>query len=452
MNALLNPELSQGMTRSDINKKFDPNVSIAQTEIAIGIVVVALFVCSAIAWAAFVPLSSASIAPGVIGKDGYRKTIQHLKGGIIHTILVKDGSTVTTGQTLIELIDIQARSEFELLYKQKVLATVKVSSLLAEQSGHNEVIIPEWLDLHSMAPQVRVAIQGHIAAAKIGNTLHQKQLHILAQRIQRAKQKIEALEQENMILAQEGDIYQEELDKFISLANKGIVTQTKVFELKRARISIQAEYSANKIALVSTHQEIHDLEMEKVAFIASHTQKILNALELTREQLVRLDENLSATKDTLERTLIRAPISGVVMNLQVHTEGGVIAPGQPLLDIVPNSGRLIVEARVNPMDRDTVRIGQFAEVQFSAFNQRVTEAVQGRVTLISADRLIDPITNEPYYLAKIELLDNPEEVLNGAPIYPGMQAEVLIITGTRTAFSYLFDPILKSFNRAFRQD
>jgi HlyD family type I secretion membrane fusion protein len=452
MNALLNHEQSQGITRSGINKKFDPDVSIARTEIAIGMVVVALFVCSAVGWAGFVPLSSASIATGVIGKDGYRKTIQHLGGGIIHTILVKDGSTVTAGQTLIELIDVQARSKFELLYKQKVLATVKASSLLAEQSGQSEVIIPEWLDLDSIAPQVRVAVQGHIDAAKTGNTLHQKQLKILAQRIQRAKQKIEALHQENVILTQEGELIREEVEKYIVLVKKGIVTETRVFELKRARVSNQAKYSANKIALVSTHQEIHNLEMEKVTLITSRTKKIVDALDHVREQLVRLDEKLSATKDTLERTVIRAPISGVVVNLRVHTEGGVITSGQPLLDIVPSSGNLIVEARINPMDRDTVRVGQNAEVQFSAFNQRVTEAVQGRVAVISADRLIDPISHEPFYLAKIELLGNPEDMLNGAPIYPGMQAEVLIITGTRTAFSYVFDPIVKSFNRAFRED
>ena len=130
---------------------------------------------------------------------------------------------------------------------------------------------------------------------------------------------------------------------------------------------------------------------------------------------------------------------------------GVIQPGQPLLDIVPRDGNLIVDARVDPMDRDSVSVGQHAEIRFTAFNRRITEAIAGRVMLISADRLTDPATNETYFQAKIELLENPEDIPNGGTIFPGMQAEVFIVTGSRTPLSYMIAPIIKSFNRAFKQ-
>jgi HlyD family type I secretion membrane fusion protein len=260
------------------------------------------------------------------------------------------------------------------------------------------------------------------------------------------------LNQEKTVLLRSEDLVRQELAQYLSLQEKGLVTRKVIFDLQRNVVDSEAAVSANRVALQSTSQEINDLEMEKSKLTALHLEGISVELDAVRAQLVNLDERLSKTVDTLERTVIRSPTDGVVVNLQVNTVGGVIASGQPLMDIVPNAGKLIVDARVNPIDRDAVRIGQSAEVRFSAFNRRVTEPVQGRVALISADRLTDSVTNENYFQAKIELLENPEDVWNGGSVYPGMQAEVFIVTGSRTALSYLVEPIMKSFNRAFRED
>jgi len=426
--------------------------SISRKHVLLGLAVVALFFGSLLAWAAFVPISSAAIAAGVVGKVGYRKTIQHLEGGIIHDIHIKDGDSVTSGQPLIELENIQSRSDFELLEKQKILATVKEASLIAEQLGHNTVKLPKWLNVELTDLPVREAIKGQIEASLIATRLHKEQLEIIAQRITRAEQKIGALIRQRTILEKTGEVVREELDKYLSYEKRGLVTRQMGFELKRQLMDNQADYSSNQVAIASTKQEITKLDMGKATLTASHTTKIVKELDIVRDQLVKLDEELSKTKDTLTRTVIRAPIDGEVVNLKVYTIGGVITPGQPLMDIVPSSGNLMIEARVNPMDRDTVRAGQDAEVRFSAFNQRVTEPVRGRVALISADRLIDPVTQEPYFKAIIELLEKPEDVLNGAPVHPGMHADVLIIIGVRTALRYLLDPIMMSFNHAFRED
>lgn len=428
------------------------DTSIARRYIVTGYLVTAIFLGSIFSWAALVPISSAAIAPGVVGKEGYRKTVQHLEGGIIHRLLIKDGDSVTAGQTLIELADVQSRADYDLLRKQRIIAASKEATLLAAQLGSTEVTLPEWLDLDSAESSVRDAARGQIEASLLANRLHQEQLDIIDKQIERAGQKVRALNEERSILQRSKALVQEELTEYLSLQDKGLVTRKVIFDLQRNVVDTEAAYSANRVALQSTVQEINELEKEKSKLVGSHLEDIGAELDVVREQLVNLDEKLSKTEDTLERTVIRAPTDGIVVNLQVNTVGGVISSGQPLLDIVPNSGNLIVDARVNPRDRDTVRVGQNAEIRFSAFNRRVTEPVQGRVTLISADSLTDSVTNENYFQAKIELLENPEDVWNGGNVYPGMQAEVFIVTGSRTALSYLVEPVMKSFNRAFRED
>ena len=171
-----------------------------------------------------------------------------------------------------------------------------------------------------------------------------------------------------------------------------------------------------------------------------------------QDKLIELRELLPAAESTLQRTTIRAPIGGRVVNLQVHTIGGVIGSGAPILDIVPDDDRLVIEARLDPKDRDVVDSGMPAEVRFTAFNQRNSKPVKGRVVWISADRMADERSGVPHYLARIELVEDPAGALNGASVYPGMQANVMIVTGQRTALSYLFRPLTRTFTGAFREE
>lgn len=436
-----------------LNREFGPgDGSIARKLVVVGYLITALFLGSVFSWAALVPISSAAIAPGVVGKDGYRKIVQHLEGGIIQQILIRDGDTVVAGQTLIELADVQSRADFDLLEKQQAIAAAKEASLVAAQLGEAEVKLPDGLNLEQLDPSVQDAINGQIEATLMANQLHVEQLAIIDKQIIGARRKAAALNDETLVLERSLQLVEQEYSENAELQKQGLITRKVVFDLQRQVSDTEVEYSANRVAVQSTRQEISDLQMDRSQLVASHSRRIDEALDEVRKQLVQLDEKLSKTKDTLERTIIRAPTSGVVVNLRVNTVGGVISSGEPLLDIVPSSGKLMVEARVNPDDRDSVVVGQKAEVRFSAFNRRLTQPVQGRVSLISADRLVDSVTNEGYYQAKIELLEDPEDVLNGGRVYPGMQAETLIITGSRTALSYLIQPVVGSFNRAFRED
>lgn len=449
----------QAIARSSVTIKGfeDADKKIANKYVYTGYSIVIFLFLSIFIWSAYAPISSAAIATGVVGKDGHRKTVQHLEGGIIEKILIRDGDPVKAHQALIELRGIQSRSDFDLIRKQLLIAVAKKSCLVAEVQDKSEVslVFSSGVKLAALDESVQDSINGLINAFHVRVGLHRDQLAIIDQRIQQAKRKISALKRELNTLNSKGLIIAEEQKEYQKFEKKGLVTRAQVFSLKRDKASNETDITANRVSIESTRQEINDLKMEKSTLTASNKKRIASDLDNARSQLVDLNEKLSATQDKLGRTVIRAPIEGVIVDLKVHTIGGVIQPGEALLDIVPKSGKLIVDAHIDPKDRDTVKVGQAAEIRFTAFNQRITEPVPGKVVLISADRLIDSTAEgkqSAYYKAKIELLEDPSEVINGVSVYPGMQADVMIVTGKRTALEYFLKPILKSFNQAFRDD
>jgi len=315
--------------------------------------------------------------------------------------------------------------------------------------------IPDEVEISNVQESLSEAIRSQIDAFYFRRNLFDEQLKIIDQRIDQAQDKIRALENERRSLQEKGSIIAEEQRVYQEFEKKGLVTRAQAFALKRDQASNETTMSANQVDIETTRQEINNLNMEKSEFIADYRRRIFADLENVRKELVELEEKMAKSEDTLDRTIIRAPISGVVVDLKVNTISGVIKAGEPLLDIVPEKGKLIIEAQVNPRDRDIVKVGQDAEIRFTAFNQRITEPVSGMVTLISADSLNDTGPDGKqmsFYKAKVELLEDPTTVLDGANLYPGMQADVMIITGQRTAMQYFLKPIIKSFNRAFRDD
>lgn len=430
---------------------------VASRYVFLGYLMILLFFGSIGAWTAYAPVSSAAIAPGLLGKDGKRKTVQHLEGGIIDKILVQDGDKVEANQELIVLKNILSGADYNLLIKQKLIALTKEAGLLAEFENRKELTLefPGDIDLDAMDKSVKDAIQGQIDAFHVRRDLHREQVNLIEQHIQQAEIVIRTLQNQMKALDKKGAIIAQEQAVYQDLKSKGLATREQVFRLKRDEAANETDRMTNQYSTESKRQSINSLKLEKLQLISTNKKRIVSDLDAVRDQLVDLDEKLAKTRDRLERTVIHAPIGGVIVDLKVNTIGGIVRPGEPLLDIVPDEGKLIIEAQIDPKDRDTVKIGQEAQVRFSAFNQRITQPVRGKVVLISADRLVDSDLDGKkisYYKAKVELLEDPSEVMNGAPVYPGMQAEVMIITGNRTVLEYLLKPVRKSFNHAFRDD
>ncbi|NNM10302.1 MAG: HlyD family type I secretion periplasmic adaptor subunit [Pseudomonadales bacterium] len=443
---------------SNYTVKFsDADKRVGRTQIIAGYSIIAVFFSCVFAWSALAPISSAAVAKGVVGKDGHRKTVQHLEGGIINEILVRDGDRVTRGQPLITLRDVQNKSDHELLNKQRLIALAKQSSLVAEleQREPDLNFLPAGKTFEVIDASVRTTIEGYLSAAKSRLQLHRDQLDLIDRRQKQAEEKIAALRSERTALEKQRRVLAQEHKKYKEFEAKGLVTRAHVFSLQRDKTEIESDHSANRVAVENTRQEINNLAMEKSELEGARAKRISNELDKTRSTLVDLDERLSKTRDRLERTSIQAPIDGVVVNLLVNTIGGVIQPGEALLDIVPDSGDLVIDARVKVADRDTIRVGQPAEVRFTAFNQRLTAPVTGTVKLISADALSNSGPgglHDSYYKATIKLDEDPASVLGEGSVYPGMQADVMIVTGKRTALEYFLKPITRSFQRSFRDE
>jgi multidrug efflux pump subunit AcrA (membrane-fusion protein) len=296
-----------------------------------GLLVIGLFFGGFIGWSSLAPLESAAVAPGTVSLDSSRKTVQHLEGGIVREIAIREGEVVSAGQALIRLDETQIMARLEFLRAQ----------LLADR----------------------------------------RQLELVAEEIATVR----------MLLA------------------KGLTQKPRLLALQRREAELTGSYS-------------------------------------------RYRAQLHAAQDVRKRATIRAPMAGTVVGLQVHSKGGVIAKGEPLMYIVPRDEPLIVEAQIHPNDIDIVHPGLSAQIRLTSFNSRSVPPVDGRVLSVSADSMADRRTGQDYYLARIEIDDNATAALGGRTLYPGMPAEVLIVVGERTLLDYFLAPLTRSFNRAFREE
>ncbi len=420
--------------------------------ILLGYLVLGSFISLLLAWTIFVPLSGAAIAPGVVSVDGYSKNIQHLEGGIIRELHVKDGDKVIVGQTLITLNKTQAKEEYESLRTQLILASTRHARLTAEQQQKDDIYFPEWILASSSDPVIDTAIHKQTAALLTRQQDHQQKITLIKNRIDRLNNQFDQLTDSLAAQRRQLTIAQDELKHNQEFLQQGLITRRDLFKLKNNEVSIEIQIKEKQSQLSAIKQQISQLQLQKTDLISTRNTLIAQQLQKDQELIVKLTHQLSQTKDTLLRTIITAPVSGTVVNLKKHTIGGVITAGEEILDIVPTGQKLLVDAHVEPKDRDIILPGQTAEVRFTAFNQRVLRPVKGKVKVISAKHLTNPTTSLPYYLATIELTEDPAKVLNNTPIYPGMQANIMIITGDRTAMEYLTAPLLRRFTRAFRED
>ena len=420
--------------------------------ILIGYLVLGSFISLLLAWTFFVPLSSAAIAPGVISVDGYSKTIQHLEGGIIRELLVRDGDKVIAGQTIIKLDDTQAKAEYDSLTSQLILATTRYARLTAESKKADKIIFPQWILSARDQPAIENAIFEQTQSFASRHNDQQQKLTIIESRIDRLHNQFSQLKRslasQKKLLA----IVRDELKHNHQFLKKGLVTRRDLFKLQNDEAKTEIEIREKQSQLAGIKQKIGQLQQQKIEIVAASSTKIALQLQADQEQIVKLTHLQSKSRDTLSRTVIKAPVSGTIVNMKAHTLGGIIAPSEVILEVVPTGQKLLINAYVEPKDRDIIRPGQLAEVRFTAFSQRALRPIKGKVNVISADRLIDQKTQKPYYLATIELTENPIKVLNNTPIHPGMQATVMIVTGERTAIEYLTKPLFRSFTRAFKEE
>lgn len=409
-----------------------------------------VFFGSLAAWSWIAPLASAAIAPGVVSPDGHRKIIQHLEGGIIRAIHVREGDVVAIGDKLVTLEETQARAKLDEMRERLVHLLTAEARLIAEQSGTEQIDFPPDITAHSAAGARRaMASQLDLLGSRRATQLGKER--ILAQRIKQSEEEIGGLRKIIAAQATQLQLLDRETAVVRKLYEQGIERLPRLLALERTQAEIRGEQANNEARIARIQQQISETEIQLLTMRDQDKERANDELTKVREQLAVLRSELPGREDILTRTIIQAPIAGVVMNVRVTTEAGVVGPGQALLDIVPGEAKLIVDARLKPNDIDVVQPGMRARVLLTAYRQRIMPQIFGTLRSASADRLVDDRTGDAYFLAKIEVDSDEIARLKDVRLVPGMTAEVMILTGERTLLDYVLRPLLESFIKSFRE-
>jgi HlyD family secretion protein/epimerase transport system membrane fusion protein len=431
-----------------------PLMHVLRGPIRAGVLLVGLFFGGIGWWAATAPLAGAAIAPGVVSPDGSRRTVQHLEGGIIREILVDDGSMVRAGDPLIVLEDVQARAGFDALQTRFYTLAATQARLLAEQAQVASVRFPDWLV--QATTDHATALEAMVAQRALFDT-RAKALDdrkgILRQRIQQLREEIAGLEAQIDADSRQIALIDEEIEGVEQLYRKGLERKSRLLTLKRTRTDIEGDRAEKRARIARAEQAIGETELQINAQDTAQLEAINEEAGRVQFDLAEVEQQLAASRDVLERTLITAPTDGTVVGLRFRTPGGVIRPGEPVLEIVPNDEELLVDARLSPMDIDTVRAGLPARIVLPAFQQRHMPQIHGRVRRVSADAITDPQSGQRFYELRVEV--DRAELAALAPeikLTPGMPAEVYVTTGERTVLDYLLSPFYRSLGRAFREN
>lgn len=406
-------------------------------------------------WSAFAPLSSASLAPGFITVEGYRKTVQHLEGGIVRSIAVRDGDKVSKGQILVELDDTQPRAQLEVLKGQYYIDAAREARLTAQRDDLPKVQYPDDL-LNTSDLRARGAILLQDQAFNVRRKAHENEISVYQRQIEQLRAKGKGLLAQQQSLGHLVSSYQEELNDFNSLLKEGYTEKQRVRDLERNLAQNKGRYGEMQAEIAAIEMQVAETELKIMQLKKELQREVSKEQAEVQSQLFELQEKIQSLESTVTRTVITAPDAGMVIGLSVHTIGAVLPPGGRILDIVPQNEKLIIEAQLPMADIDRIKVGQMAEIRFTAFKVRGTPKIEGQLISVSADRVVDEHNKDipPYYLARVEVTDEGMESLkrHSLELVPGMPAEVLINTGSRTLLNYLTQPLTDGFARSFIED
>ncbi|KUJ91915.1 MAG: type I secretion membrane fusion protein [Pseudomonas sp. 63_8] len=400
-------------------------------------------------WSVVAPLGSAALAPGVVTVQTYRKTVQHLEGGIVKELHARDGDVVKAGDPLIVLDDTQVRAEYGMITSQLIAAQAMEARLRAERDDLSQIDFSGMLESNSQRAREAREGETQVFNARRGSRLGE--VSVLEKRISQLHEQIRGLE--SMISTKRSleKSYQDEIGELTELLAEGFVDKQRLLDQQRRLDMLRTEIADHGSQITKTKLQISETELQIVQLNKDFSSDVVAQLAETQTRVFDLQERLSALEERLKRIVIRAPDDGMIIGMKVHTIGGVVSPATPLLDIVPSVSDLVVEAQVSPVDIDRVSPGKTADIRFSAFGS-ATPVMEGIVIHVSGDRLINEQTGMPYYLARVSLTEKGTKTLGSLKLQPGMPAEVLINTGDRTLFQYIMQPITDAVARSLIED
>jgi HlyD family secretion protein len=416
-----------------------------------GLLIVAIGFAAVLAWAALAPLAGAVVAPGQLVPEGNLKTIQHLEGGVIREIRVKEGDVVKAGDLLIRLDSVATRSRAQGLQLQVDSLRATEARLQAEERNQGTVTFSAELLARGSDPEVADLLRSQREIFRSRVEARRMQVASLNGEISQLKEQIRGLDAQYASSTAQLASIQDELKGLRRLFKEGFGWESRIRAFERDGERLRgdaAKATADKAAALARIQQIRaDIAKTEQEYL----QKTAEQRQDTLRQLHEAEQQLLPASDGLKRLDILAPYPGRVLNLKKHAVSGVIAPGEAVMDIVPVDERLTADVRIGPQDIDQVQAGQKAEVLFPTLNKRQTPVLAGEVEVVSADRLIDPATNQPYYLARVRVTETDPARLAAVTLKPGLPVEVHVQTGSRTALSYLLKPITDSIKRGMTE-
>ncbi|OSQ49117.1 HlyD family type I secretion periplasmic adaptor subunit [Thalassospira alkalitolerans] len=414
--------------------------------VRIGLLILILGVGSVFLWAATARINSAATASGVVAPFSGRQSVQHLEGGIIRDILVRNGTRVQGGEVLIRLDDTRARASFDLLNNRYLNALATQARLFAERSGKDRLSFPAPLD----DPRYAGIVESQETLFDSRINAFRGELELYDERIKELRREIVGTREQQIAAEQQVGIVKEELAMVKPMVDLGYARRTRLLQLESRLVEVLGNIGRFSADIARIEQQIQQVKSSQAQLTRDNLQTINTELRDIQGEISDLSERLRSAEDILVRSDIKAPRAGTVTSLQFTTIGGVIPPGAQILEIVPQDDKLVIEARVSPNDIDVVHAGLEVNIRVTAFSQRWFAPVKGVVADISPDRLTDP-EGRPYFQAMIEIDAESMAEHEGMILSPGMAAQLEIVTGARTILAYLFAPITDSFERAFRE-
>lgn len=403
------------------------------------------------AWSAFAKLDSAVIATGSVTVESNRKRIQHYEGGIVREILVSENQAVNKGDVLFRLDPVQAKAQAEMLNGQLDAALALEARLLAERQKAEKIAFPQELVDRSDKLATRKYMIDQEQQFKERRTSIIGQVNILKSRIDQLGRTIAGLDA--VKVSTEGQIksIKEEYEKVSSLAERGYYPVNRLKSMEREIFSLEGRLGQTIADIARNENGIGEAKLQIIQTKQKFQEEVIDGLREVRVQIPELRERMLMAQDVVNRLEIRAPLSGVVQNLQVHTVGGVVRAGEPLAELVPINDSLQIEVHIHPVDINHVILGSATEVRFPGFKSRTMPLILGSIRSVSPDRLVDQATNEPYYLGIVEVKDAqiPEEFRG--KLTAGMPADLFIATGERTVADYLLSPFADVARKSLRE-
>lgn len=405
-----------------------------------------------LAWATLAPLDEGVPAPGVVSVESKRKRIDHLTGGIVEKILVREGQQVRAGQELVVLNETQTRAALNAVRSQWRMTLATEARLKAERAGLAAIQFPDELINAQAEPEVATALRAQTELFRSRRAALEGELAIIRESVRGLEAQIQSLQQ--LLRGREAQLalFKEQLASYRKLNADGFISRNQLIDVERQLAEVQTKQGEDLSNIAAVKARLAEFRMRGAQREIEYRREVETQLAEVQKEAASLGERVTAQRDTHDRLVVTAPVAGTVVELAVHTVGGVIKPGDRIMDIVPEGDELIVEAQVAPQYIDRVRADLPADVHFDAYATNLDgPVVQGRVILASADALADARSGMQYYAIRVAVPASELQKLGAFRLQPGMQATVMVKTGERSLLVYLARPLLRRFNTAMTE-